>query len=87
MADCAAGRRWQCPPWSRSFSNSLMSTTTGVRPTSSRNRAVAGADPAISTRSPPGRNDVAAGGGVIRAAGLLVNPGLEEVWLTDDATG
>jgi hypothetical protein len=23
----------------------------------------------------------------IRAAGLLVNPGLEEVWLTEDASG
>ena len=36
-----------------SFSNSLMSTTTGVKPRSSRSPAVRGADAAISTRSPP----------------------------------
>jgi uncharacterized protein len=36
-----------------SFSNSLMSTTTGVKPRSSRKSAVQGADAAISTRSPP----------------------------------
>ena len=28
-----------------------------------------------------------AGGQVIRAAGLFVNPGLEEVWLSQDASG
>jgi len=36
-----------------SFSNSLMSTTTGVKPRSSRSSAVRGADAEISTRSPP----------------------------------
>jgi hypothetical protein len=36
-----------------SFSNSLMSTTTGVKPRSSSSSAVRGADAAISTRSPP----------------------------------
>src|SRR6516164_2787607 len=36
-----------------SFSNSLMSTTTGVKPRSARSPVVRGADAAISTRSPP----------------------------------